>query len=188
MERYFETVAYQAFPFQVVETPEAAAIREEVEGLRDRCRLIVAVGGAPSAVRLVAGEAAGEVGTVNVIAAAFVLDRHNLRHEDLLGVLQVALGHHRNAKGAAWLRTVNPFYWLDMTLSVAEILPFLPIRLVGRDVGPAMNSVAGLEVRAFLRLAALGGLVWMTLALLGLDDRALALVSTAFRRISHPWQ
>lgn len=137
---YFEAVRYEAFPSRVVETTEAAEMRQRPLELLPRCRQIVAVGGVPSAVRLVAGEGAGEVSEVNLISSTFDPDRYNLRREDLLAALDAAAAHHRTVVTGARVRTMNPFYWVDMALSVAEILPFLPLRALGMDAGRAANT------------------------------------------------
>lgn len=173
LETYFGEVSYEAFPFRVVENERAAALRKDLEGELKRCRSVVRAAGHVSPLRLAPGDQEGEVVRVNVITEAFRLHRHNLRKQDLLDVLDAADQAYRAGRRAAWIRTLNPLYWLDMGLSVVEVLPFLTLRLVGVDWRRVARSRGGGVVRVALRAVVLVGLVLAVLQLAGLRQWAL---------------
>jgi hypothetical protein len=133
LESYFAAVSYEAFAFRVVEDEAAAALRRGLEERIPTCRRTLAAAESVPMVRHVSGERPGAVIQVNLLEAAFQLDRFDLTRDDLFGLLDAAGVVHARESRAAWIRTVNPFYWLDMTLAVLEVVPFLPLRLVGKD-------------------------------------------------------
>lgn len=167
---YLEAVTYQAFPFRVVESPEAATHRGALEPELPRTRRIVRALRGPSTVRLTPGDNVGEMREVDVVLELFELHKHSLRIEDGVAVLAAAADAYEAGRRAAWLRTLNPFYWLDMFLSAVEIAPFLPLRLVGIRPARAARTRPGRVLRWWLRVAVLlGGALWVALAV-GLGD------------------
>jgi hypothetical protein len=175
LERYFAVVTYEAFPFRVVESEEAIQLRRSLEARSPRCSRILAAAELAPLVRQGSGAGLGEVTRVNLVDAAFQLDRFDLTRKDLLRLFDAAEVMHAHEVRSAWLRLANPFYWLDMGLSVVEVLPFLSLRPVGKDPGRAALTPAGAVVRGGVRLLALAALAWALLLALGLWEEAVSL-------------
>lgn len=167
LEAYYASVGFQAFPFRVVETPAAAELRARLEPRLLRCRRTVAAAGASSLLRLAPGEAAGTMERVNVIDAAFQLDRYNLGKDEVLDAIRQALSVYEADGTRAWVRTLNPFYWLDLGLHFVEQLPFQPLRILGVRPAAAARTPTGFALRVAVRLAALVGLAWLVVVGLG---------------------
>lgn len=182
LRRYFATVGYEAFPFRVVENAEAMEIRRSLEARAPRCRRILAAADSVPMVRHGSGEGLGTVTRVNLVDAAFDLDRFDLGRDDLLRLFEDAEATHAREVRAAWLRMANPLYWVDMGLSVAEVIPFLPLRLLRRDPGRAARTAPGAALRGLARILALAGLGWGLLVILGVSDEAAALSGALFAK------
>lgn len=186
LERYFSAVTYEAFPFRVVESEDAKEVRRSLEARAPRCRRILDAAGTLPVVRQASGSRLGEITRVNLVDAAFELDRFDLTREDLLRVFDAAEAAHAREVRPAWLRMTNPFYWLDMALGVAEVVPFLPLRLAGKDPTRLASSTGGVALRALVRVVALALAAWAVLVTLGLWDDAMSLVRAGIVRILGP--
>jgi hypothetical protein len=181
IDAYFREVRYEAFPFRVVENELAASLRGDLEGELKRCRIIVGAAERVSPLRLAPGDQEGDVVRINMITEAFQLHRYNLRREDLLEVLDAARQAYDDDRGAAWVRTANPLYWLGMALGVVEVLPFLPLGWVRLDWRRAARSRPGRALRFLLRAGALAALVVVVLHVAGLQRAALDAVGRVYR-------
>jgi len=175
VEAYFGAVRYEAFPLRVVEDAEARRLREEIEPLLPRCRSTIRAARGVSLVRLAPGERPGDVEQVDLVSVLFDLPRYNLRAEDLLGVLRMALRRYGQDRGRAWFRVFNPLYWLGIGLDLLGVLPFLPLRWLGIRPDAAARSLPGRLVRMLVRVGAVAVLVALALHILGYGDRALDL-------------
>lgn len=189
LDAYFAEVSYQAFPFRVVENDAARRLRADLEARSRRCRAVLRAVGEVGAIRFVPGERPGEVVRVELVVAAFELDRFSLGADDLRGVLDAGVRAYEAAGPGAWIRTFNPVYWLEMALSVLEVVPFLPWRFMGRDAAGAAASPAGRALRVLIRAGSLSALVVVTIRGLGVEAQALDFGDRIFRAISGiPWR
>jgi hypothetical protein len=170
---YFAELRHEAFPYRVVETERARSLRKELEPRVDRCRRVVASAGGPSLRRTAPGERMGEMVRVNLIRAVFELDRYNLEADEVLAVLEDAERRYLAARGRTWLRTVNPLYWLDMVLGLAEMVAFFPARLVGARPRELARTPAGTVLRHLARAVTLLLLLWAVVRLLDGEDHLL---------------
>lgn len=184
VEGYFAAVRYEAFPFRVVENEEAASLRRTLEPELSRCRAIVHAAGKVPLVRLAPGEREGQVVRVNLITEAFELYRYNLGREDLLDVLERARAVYGSDGAAAWLRTLNPLYWLEMFLSVMEMVPFLLLRVLRLRWRDAAASLPGRLVRLVVRAATLVVLALCAIRAAGLQQEALDAAGRLYRIVA----
>ncbi len=170
LDAYFAALTYEAFPFRVVEGEEARRIREASTESMSRCRGIVRATGQVSLVRLAPGERPGDVRRVDLLKVVFELDRYHLRKEDVFQALTAAARAYERGAAAAWLRTFNPLYWLSMGLDAIELVPFLPLRLLGVEPGRVADSTFGRVFRVLLRSVALATVVVVGIVALGLQE------------------
>ncbi len=185
LEEYFGAVTYEAFPFRVVESDEARRIRGHLQGPLKRCRRIVRATGTVPLLRYAPGERAGDVERVNLLAVVFELERYSLGKEDVFAALDAALRAYESGRAGSLLRTLNPFYWLEMGLDALEAVPFLLLRPFGVKPERAANSVPGTIVRLLVRATALSALVVLVILASGLQDEVLELGQNLLRR--WPW-
>lgn len=184
LEAYFSQVTYEAFPFRVVEGPEAVNHRRALEAAVPRCRKIVSAADEVPALRTGSGSTPGEVVQVHLVDALFALDRYDLTREDLFRFLDAVERAHRAQAGAAWRRTLNPLYWLDLALEVLEVVPFLPLRILGRDPARAARSTTGTWLRLLVRGGVLAALLVAGVVAAGKQGEVLALAERLFSVIS----
>jgi len=177
-------VTYEAFPFRVVEGPDALGFRRALEERCPRCREIVSAAPSVPALRGASGSAPGEVTQVHLVDALFALDRYDLTREELLRFFDAVEKAHAVEVGSAWRRTLNPLYWLDMGLAVLEVVPFLPLRLLGRDPARAARSTTGTWLRLLIRGGAVAALVVAGVVASGKEAEALSFAERVFSVIS----
>ena len=170
--QYFGSVTHEAFPFRVIESPDSAALRSEIEPELSHCIEVVRATARVPLIRLVPAERTGRVMQVNLLSVVFELDRHSLDTAQVFEVLDAALEIYRADTSRAAVRTLNPLYWVDMTLALFEVLPFMVLRRFGVDSGRAARSGAGVALRVVVRLAVLAGLVLFVLTAVGLRGEA----------------
>ena len=172
LTRYFASLGYDAFPFRIVESPDSVALRSEIEPELDRGIGIIQATARVPLMRLVPTESTGRVAQVNLLSVVFDLDRHSLDRKQVFETFDAALEVYRADTRRALVRTVNPLYWLDMTLALVEVLPFMALRRLGVDPGRAARSAGGVALRVVVRLAVLAAIVLALLTALGLRGEA----------------
>lgn len=180
---YYESLDYEAFPFRARETERSRAVREELDEKLDRVVTVVRLSGGPSLHRQAPGEEEGSVVRVNVLEAAFELDRHTIPAEEALRILDEARRSYEMDRHRAWLRTVNPLYWIDRLMGLMEGLPFLLLAKAGVSPRRVARSVPGHMVRAGFRLGVLAAVTAGLLWALGWHHDAVALVTRGVERL-----
>lgn len=183
LAEYHESLEYEAFPFRARETERARELRAGLALELDRVVSVVKLSGGPSLHRQAPGEEEGTVVRVNVLEVVFELDRYTVPAEEALAILDRARRAYEEDRRRAWLRTLNPLYWLDRLMDTVESLPFELLRAVGVSPGRVARSAPGRVLRVGLRLGVLavvaGGLLWIV----GWHDDLAALVGRGVRRI-----
>ena len=183
LERYFECLEYEAFPFQARETDEARELRAELEGVLGQVVRVVRVSGGPSLHRQAPGEAEGSVVRIDVLEAVFELERYNVPPEEVLGILEEAREAYEADRHRAWLRTLNPLYWTDRLMSWVEGLPFYFLARAGVSPSRAARSLPGRALRTGLRLGVLGLVVGGLLWAVGWHDDVASFVARSVERL-----
>ncbi|MFQ5535874.1 MAG: hypothetical protein ACE5GJ_00345 [Gemmatimonadota bacterium] len=159
LQRYRSDLEFYAFPFRSMEGEEAREIRTALEPLLPRVRRVIETTGQVHIRRIAPGGQVGAVKEVNVVTEAFHLDEYHLTLDDLVRVLDEAIAVYQRGSARALLRTLNPLFWVEVLLSAVEVIPFLPLALVGVNPARAAHSRAGMWVRHLVRLAFLGGIL-----------------------------
>ena len=80
---------------------------------------------------------------INIITNIFRLDELQIPVDMPDGFVQQAIGVYTDDNGAAWRRTLNPFWWLGRILSWFAHIPFELIGKAGFDAGKAEGSFIG---------------------------------------------
>lgn len=170
---YSGEIRREAFPYRVVESERAQELRHSLEERIPRCRRTVLAAGVRGLRRMAPGERVGEVVEVGLIREVFQLARYNLEIEEVFAVLSEAEDRYIGARARSWIRTLNPLYWLDMLLGVAEMAAFLPVQLAGGNARRLARTGPGTVVRHAVRLGVLVGLAWLALTAVGASGRLL---------------
>lgn len=89
---------------------------------------------------------------VDLMADMFQLEQHGIDFSALSDVLLRAMGVYQQDKTAAWLRTLNPFYWISVPIEWASYLPFRIIGFLGQDADRASQSLLGRTIQGVLVL------------------------------------
>jgi hypothetical protein len=89
---------------------------------------------------------------VNLITDMFQLQKHGTGLDALLDVLIQAMGVYQHDVAAAWVRTLNPFYWVSLPIEWVSYLPFRIVGFLGGDVARASDSFFGRLLQGTLML------------------------------------
>ena len=76
------------------------------------------------------GEPSGEI---DLLENLFRLHQHRVSPQILLDYVDRAIGVYKDDRSRAWMRTINPFYWLNLLLECTARLPFFVLGSMGLD-------------------------------------------------------
>jgi hypothetical protein len=181
-EVYFGNVDQGAFGLDTTESPTAKKMRSQLNvGLDKVKRTLSSVDVFPSisqARRLAAGESEEDVDLVENI---FNLHRYQVSPQILVDHIERAIGIYRDDRINAWMRTLNPLFWLSILFDYAGRLPFFILGSLGFDrsklEGGALGKFLKGCFRAALLLVLLTGILHYLGALDPLKSRLRALSS-----------
>lgn len=89
---------------------------------------------------------------VNLITDMFQLEKHGIGLDALSDVLIRAMGVYQHDLTAAWVRTLNPFFWVSLPIEWVSYLPFRAIGFLGWNTDQASDSLLGRTVQGVLVL------------------------------------
>ena len=102
----------------------------------------------------------GMVGDIDLIHNIFNLYRFGIGDEDLLDIIDRAIGVYMNDRINALLRTINPIFWLGLLLDYVISLLFRLLGKVGFDQEKIESSTPGRITKTiFHRLPIIVGLI-----------------------------
>ena len=106
-------------------------------------------------------------GHIPIIANIFSLHQYHVSHATAIDFIDRAIGNYEYDLSSAWVRTVNPFYWLGLLLELAVRLPFRAAARAGFDAQRFENSLAGRLLKLLLYIVTGLAAVLGSLQLLG---------------------
>ena len=167
-ETYFANVDQGAFGLEVKESIIAKRTRSQLNlGLEKVKRAFWCVDIHPRvahARRHPLGEPSGEI---DLLENLFRLHQHRVSSQILLDYVDRAIGVYKDDRSRAWMRTINPFYWLNLLLECTARLPFFVLGSMGLDRARMEASSLGRFFKGSLRVAALLALLFGTVHYLG---------------------
>ncbi len=152
MIRYFNN-SQVGFGGGRVEESAAKEARREINLLRDEIHSIILNSGIdpifswtpPSAV-------GGDETEIDLIEEIFDLDQFDVGPNNVLGLIDRAIGKYDANRKSAFVRTFNPFFYLGRALDVITDLPFIVIGILGFSRQKIRTSAIGRLVKGILYL------------------------------------
>lgn len=141
--QYFNNLEPIGF-LEVKEDNKARRARSEINSVIDEAhRFIIEAGITPIIYYSPPPAFGGLAGTIDVVQNIFNLHRFQIPPQDLLDFIQRAVGIYDNDRFNAFLRTINPFFWIYLLLDFLVSIPFKLLGLTGFDQSKMENSLIG---------------------------------------------
>ena len=137
-----------------VEESAAKEARREINRLRDEIHSIILNSEInPSFSWTRPAAAGGDETEIDLIDDIFDLDQFDIGPNNVLGIIDRAIGEYDSNRRSAFVRTFNPFFYLGRVLDTITDLPFIVLGVLGFDRQKIKTSTIGKIVKAILYLA-----------------------------------
>lgn len=111
----------------------------------------------------------GFVKEIDIITNIFDLRPHQISPENVVDVLEQAIGVYEADRKAALIRTFNPFFWLGKGLSAIGRIPFNLLENAGLHGRKLEDSTAGKVLKLLTEIVTFVSLLYGFLKLIGTD-------------------
>ena len=166
MIRYFNN-SRVGFGGGRVEESAAKEARREINLLRDEIHSIILNSGIDPSFSWTPPAAVGDDETeIDLIEDVFNLDQFDIGPNNLLDLIDRAIGKYDANRKSAFVRTFNPFFYLGLVLDTISDLPFIAIGILGFNRQKMKASVVGRLVKGILYLTIIVAAVFTILHLL----------------------
>ena len=152
MIRYFNN-SRVGFGGGRVEESAAKEARREINLLRDEIHSIILNSGIDPSFSWTPPAAVGDDETeIDLIEDIFNLDQFDIGPNNLLDLIDRAIGKYDSNRKSAFIRTFNPFFYLGLVLDTISDLPFIAIGILGFNRQKVKTSAIGRLVKGILYL------------------------------------
>ena len=166
MIRYFNN-SRVGFGGGRVEESAAKEARREINLLRDEIHSIILNSGIDPSFSWTPPAAVGDDETeIDLIEDVFNLDQFDIGPNNLLDLIDRAIGIYDSNRKSAFIRTFNPFFYLGLVLDTISDLPFIAIGILGFNRQKIKTSAIGRLVKGILYLTIIVAAVLTILHLL----------------------
>ena len=168
---YFEAKPNSSGIFNDHDSNESAQIRMEINGILDEANAIIKSTGIwPVLTWSPPPAVGGYQQNINLVTNMFNFDRFMIRPEQLLDLIERAIGKLTSDSKSATIRTCNPFFWIDRILRYIANSPFNILRSVGINADKIEVSIVGKLGKLIIYLISLAIGMLTILQLTGLLD------------------
>lgn len=127
--QYFNNAQYSWQADGLIENDKAIESRTKINLVIDKVHTFIKEAGVSPSIYYAPPPAVGGLkGSIDLVANIFTFHRLQITPQDLLDVIERAIGVYSNDKRNSLLRTINPLFWIH---TILEILISLPLRLLG---------------------------------------------------------
>jgi len=85
----------------------------------------------------------GDIQRIDITLNMFNLRYYSISHNRLIDFVDIAIGRYGKDSKRAWIRTLNPFYWVGCVFDYIAGLPFALLDRIGFDSDKAESSIIG---------------------------------------------
>ncbi len=96
--------------------------------------------------------AGGDDMEIDLIENLFNLDQFDIGPSNVLGIIDKTIGQHDSNRKSAFIRTLNPFFYIGVVLDTISDLPFIFVGLFGFNRKKIRTSAIGRPIKAILYL------------------------------------
>ena len=148
---YFDNSKYEWMYERRIEEADAEQARQRINSTLDQAQRIIAAAGISELITWTPPPAVGgNVQQIHVFLNLFELHRFHIEPQYAVDLIERALGVYQSDSRAAFLRTINPFWWLFRGFLWFARFPFVALGAVGFDAGRAEGSVVGKIIKVLL--------------------------------------
>ncbi len=152
MIRYFNN-SRVGFGGGRVEESTAKKARYDLNRLRDEIHSIILNSEVdPSFSWTLSAATGGDDTEIDLIEDLFNLDQFDIGPNNALGIIDKAIGQYDSNRKSAFIRTLNPFFYIGVALDTISDLPFIVIGLFGLKRERIRTSAIGRPIKAILYL------------------------------------
>ena len=154
-----------------VEESAAKEARREINRLRDEIHSLILNSGIDPVFSWTPPAAVGGDETeIDLIEEIFDLDQFDIGANNVLGLIDSAIREYDSNRKSAFVRTLNPFFYLGRVLDAITDLPFIIIGILGFNREKIKASTIGRLVKGILYLIIIVAAVLTILHLLNLVE------------------
>ena len=148
---YFNNLKHSDFGLKVHENEEAKQVRIKINmGLYKIHFAMILAGVNPTIYYSPPPAIGGLAGNIDLIDNIFNLHRFQIGSQELLDVIERAIGIYENDRLNALFRTVNPLFWIGLILDYIVSLPFKVIGKMGFNQKKIESSITGRIIKSTL--------------------------------------
>ena len=136
-----------------VEESAAKEARRDLNRLREEIHSIILNSEMDPSFSWTRPAAAGGNDTeIDLIENLFNLDQFDIGPSNVLGIIDKTIGQHDSNRKSAFIRTLNPFFYIGVALDTISDLPFIFVGLFGFNRKKIRTSAIGRPIKAILYL------------------------------------
>ena len=120
----------------------------------------------------------GSGGSIDLIQNVFNLHYYLIGYEQVLDMVDRAIGVYESDKSNALLRTLNPLFWISLILDYIVSLPFKFVGKMGFNQSRIESSIVGRIVKGIFYLVTVLASFLTALDLLGYREKFLSLIKS----------
>ena len=136
-----------------VEESAAKDAKRDLNRLRDEIHSIILNSEMDPSFSWTRPAAAGGNDTeIDLIENLFNLDQFDIGPSNVLGIIDKTIGQHDSNRKSAFIRTLNPFFYIGVALDTISDLPFIFVGLFGFNRKKIRTSAIGRPIKAILYL------------------------------------
>jgi hypothetical protein len=177
---YYNNVKYvdRFISSDPVENEKAANIRVQINLMLNEARNAILLAGVrPNITYTPPPVIGGYVRDIDVVLNVFMLHSYGIRPTGLTDFIEIATGIYQNDAPRAFLRTINPLFWIGRVFDYIASLPFVLLGRIGFDRNKAESSALGRMVKGILYLIQVFAAALTILQLLGWLEKFKAILA-----------
>lgn len=177
LEDYFNNVQAGMTLRDLDENDTAVHARSKINYILEKAHKAIKTSGVSTVVCYSPPPAVGGLaGDIDIIYNLFSLRSYEMQPRDIVDFVDRALGIYENDKINAFIRTINPFFWLNRLFSYISRIPFLVLGGVGFKQEKLENSFLGRVVKRVLYLIEVAASFLVILQVFGYLDEFKTLI------------
>jgi hypothetical protein len=178
---YFNNSRVEWMADERIEKPQAEQARIKINRMMDKIHETIMYAGINPSVRYTPPPAVGGyIQNVDLVQNIFNMHRFHIAPNNLLDFIDRAIGIYENNARAAFLRAINPLFYIGFVFDVVAHVPFVLMGRAGFNRKKAEESFAGRLIKgAIYIITALASLLTV-LQLLGILESGKAVVKSVF--------
>lgn len=139
-----------------MEEPLALEAREKINRIMNEIQRIIFYAGVQTVVQYIPpAVTGGYIQNIDLIENIFNLFTYKIPQNRLIDSVDRAIGVYENNKLPAFLRAINPFFYIGLLLDLIVRFPFVLIERAGFDGQKAESSLIGRAIKAIFYIISL---------------------------------